>query len=102
MSKKAIFNLLLRHAGDDFSVLELSDAAEAFVEIANDNFEPDTPNHHKHMGRPKYHAQPVDLAMSDGGWRVLGVETRIGNASNDDFVSAQQVAADKLKIGRLL
>ena len=102
MTKRAIFNLLLRHAGEDFSVLELSDAAEAFVEIANDNFEPDTPTHHEHLGRPKYHAQPVDFAMSDGGWRVLGVETRIGNASNDDLVTAQQDAAAKRKIGRML
>ena len=102
MIKRAIFNLLLKHAGEDFSVLELSDAAEAFVEIANDNFEPHTPTHREYLGRPKYHAQPVDSAMSDGGWKVLGVETLLGNASNDDLVISQQDAAVEREIGRLL
>ena len=102
MTKKAIFALFLDHADEEFSVLELADAAAAFVDIANDNFEEKTPDHSERLGAPKYHAQPVDMAMADGGWRVLGVENRIGNASNDDLVSAQQAAAAKRKIERIL
>jgi hypothetical protein len=101
MKKRLIFNFLLSHAGNEFSVLELSDAAEVFVEIANDNFEPSAPNHKDYQARPQYHALPVDNAMSDGGWRVLGVETQIGNASNDEIVFAQKMSSTKRKIGRV-
>lgn len=102
MTKRAILALFLDHADGQFSILELADAAEAFVDIANDNFEEKAPNHSVRLGAPKYHAQPVDMAMADGGWRVLGVENRIGNTSNDDLVSTQQAAAAKRKIERIL
>ena len=79
MNKSRLFFELLTALGDTHSEADIAYFVNLLSSAANDNYGRETPRY-----SPSYHSKAVDTAMRDGGWAVLGMETRIGTLSNDN------------------
>ena len=80
MNKSHLFFELLTALGDTHSEAEIAYFVNLLSSAANDNSDREPPRH-----PPSYHSKAVDTAMCDGGWAVLGMETRLGTLSNDNY-----------------
>lgn len=92
MDKSLLFFELQEALGDGYSESEIAILVGHFSKAVNDN------NADRARATPNYHSRPVDTAMGDGGWIILGMEHRAGNFANDNPV--ELISRDK--IDRLL
>jgi len=87
---RLIFFELRRALGERVGTRELLDAAKSLVDLQADNWAHE-PTYDLRNGRTSLDQMELDIAMSDGGWRVYSKEREIVSyAGMDDRFEARR------------
>ena len=89
-----VYDELAKHAGEEFSVAELMQAAQQLIRISNGEYVDKVSQEYE--GRPQYYALDILTAFTSYPWYIVSYETY--NMKNCDYPDYSQECLEKFQL----